>query len=61
MLLLFEFKDIGEYIESIKTFFVGIYDYVNMLLNILPSPFNIIVNTFLAISLILLIIRIIRG
>lgn len=59
------FADFGEFvvdsITTLKSFFEGLLNLFTSIVNILPYPLNLIIIPYLAIILILIILKVVRG
>lgn len=60
-MILFELKDINDYIDSVKDVFDNITSTINMAFNFLPSPFNTIALSFVGIIIAIIVTKFIRG
>lgn len=55
------FEDTKQAINDIKNIIIFFYDSVDMMFDLIPSPFNVILKLALIVILAIIIIRIVRG
>jgi len=60
-MLLFSFTQLSDYVDSVKTFFANIYNWITFAFNLLPAPFNVIALSFVSIIIAIAIVKMIRG
>lgn len=59
-MVLFEFSDIADYYNAVKSFLGGLYNYVVSSFNVLPQPFSTMAISFVLVIMAIIILKILK-